>query len=105
VLGPSEDGGYYLIGMKKKHARLFEDITWSTEQVLAQTRERAAEAGLAVHTLPTSYDVDDRAMLQRLCDDLFSELQPVTTTPRAPETKRYLGELIAREGRERIWPA
>jgi uncharacterized protein len=43
VLGPSSDGGYYLIGLKTVHRRLFEDIAWSTERVAAQTLERACE--------------------------------------------------------------
>ena len=42
VLGPSTDGGYYLIGMKRPHPGLFEDIAWSTDQVLSQTLARAA---------------------------------------------------------------
>ncbi len=52
VLGPSDDGGYYLIGLKRRHRRLFEEIDWSTESVLAQTEERAAEIGLVVQPLP-----------------------------------------------------
>jgi hypothetical protein len=67
VLGPANDGGYYLIGLKKPHARLFEDIAWSTPTVLMRTRERAAEIGLPVALLPMWYDVDDAetfAMLQ-----------------------------------------
>lgn len=59
VFGPASDGGYYLIGLKRSHARLFEDITWSTPAVLAQSMERAAEIGLPVGLLPTWYDVDD----------------------------------------------
>ena len=53
VLGPSSDGGYYLIGLKTVHRRLFEDIAWSTERVAAQTLERAREIGLDVHVLST----------------------------------------------------
>ena len=43
VLGPSDDGGYYLIGLKKLHRRLFEEIDWSTERVLEQTIAAARE--------------------------------------------------------------
>ena len=46
VLGPAEDGGYYLLGMRRAHAALFADIAWSSEHVAAQTRERARAAGL-----------------------------------------------------------
>ena len=59
VLGPSTDGGYYLIGLKRPHRRLFEDIDWSTERVVAQTLARARELDLPVHHLPSWYDVDD----------------------------------------------
>src|SRR6266851_6828827 len=41
VLGPSSDGGYYLLGLKTAHRRMFEDIDWSTERVARQTMERA----------------------------------------------------------------
>ncbi len=66
VLGPSSDGGYYLLGIKTAHRRLFEDITWSTERVAEQTRERAREIKLDVHTLPVWYDVDDAEGLSQL---------------------------------------
>jgi rSAM/selenodomain-associated transferase 1 len=66
VLGPADDGGYYLLGMKQAHAQLFADIAWSTDTVAAATRERAVTIGLDVVTLPTWYDVDDAASLERL---------------------------------------
>ena len=61
VLGPCTDGGYYLLGLKAPHRRLFEDVAWSTAQVAQQTRARAAEIGLPLHELPEWYDVDDVA--------------------------------------------
>jgi rSAM/selenodomain-associated transferase 1 len=70
VLGPSSDGGYYLLGLKTAYRRLFEDIAWSTERVAAQTLERAAEVGLEVHRLPVWYDVDDVESLRRLQSEL-----------------------------------
>ena len=66
VLGPSSDGGYYLLGLKTAHRRLFEDIAWSTERVAEQTLERAREIALDVHMLPVWYDVDDVEGLRRL---------------------------------------
>ncbi len=99
VLGPSSDGGYYLIGMKTLQRALFERIDWSTERVLAQTIDRARECGVEVELLPEFFDVDDRATLRRLCDELLN-----TKNGSAPATKNYLEELIAREGRDRIWP-
>lgn len=70
VLGPSADGGYYLLGLKAAHRRMFERVTWSSEHVARQTRERAAEIGLELHELPEWYDVDDLASLQMLHDEL-----------------------------------
>ena len=71
VLGPSNDGGYYLLGLKRLHPRLFQDIAWSTEHVVRQTLERAAEVGLPVHLLPEWYDVDDVNGLRMLQTELF----------------------------------
>ena len=101
VLGPCEDGGYYLIGLKKPHKELFERIDWSTGRVLAQTRQRAREMGLAVKLLPVGYDVDDSAGLQRLCKELLSGKQSDSVAPR---TRKFLRDIIAHEGRARIWP-
>ncbi len=70
VLGPSSDGGYYLLGLKAAHRHMFEDIAWSTEQVAKQTLERAREIGLDVHRLPVWYDVDDVDGLRRLHAEL-----------------------------------
>ena len=70
VLGPAEDGGYYLLGMTALHERLYAGITWSTERVAAQTRAAAAAIGLPAHDLLPWYDVDDRTALARLCTDL-----------------------------------
>lgn len=66
VLGPADDGGYYLIGLKQPHAALFADIAWSTEHVADQTLQRAAAIGLQAELLPPWFDVDDIASLERL---------------------------------------
>ena len=58
MLGPAEDGGYYLIGMNTPSDALFHDIDWSHSVVLQQTLDRAADAGLRVATLPYWYDID-----------------------------------------------
>ena len=105
VFGPSEDGGYYLLGLKQAHRRLFEDIEWSTERTGPQTLERAAEIGLEVVQLPTWYDVDDRATLRALCDELFD---PASARAKAggfpaPRSKEMLAAVLAAEGRGRIW--
>jgi uncharacterized protein len=59
VLGPARDGGYYLLGLKQAHLRIFDDIEWSTSRVADQTIERAREIGLDVHVLAPWYDIDD----------------------------------------------
>ena len=66
VLGPCEDGGYYLIGLRSPQPRLFEDIPWSTDAVLAATLAKARAAGLSVHLLPRWFDVDTELDLRRL---------------------------------------
>src|SRR6266496_1126857 len=100
VLGPCDDGGYYLIGLKRLHRELFERIDWSTEQVFEQTSQHATQIGVRVHELPRGFDVDDRVALHRLCDELLGENAPDSI---APQTTEFLRELIARDERERIW--
>jgi uncharacterized protein len=96
VLGPSTDGGYYLLGCKRIHPRLFEDIAWSTEAVARQTLERAAELGLAVHMLPAWYDVDDAASLRMARREV---LDGVGFHPRiASSPARNTAELFGRLG-------
>lgn len=77
VLGPAEDGGYYLIALRADAVarRLFEDVDWSTDRVLPATLERCRELGLEVELLPEAADVDTPGDLRRLasrldCDDL-----------------------------------
>jgi glycosyltransferase A (GT-A) superfamily protein (DUF2064 family) len=69
VLGACDDGGYYLLGMRVPHARLFADIAWSTSSVAATTRTRAAELGLDLVEVPPWYDIDDAAALEQLVRD------------------------------------
>ena len=94
VLGPSDDGGYYLIGMKKPHRHLFEQIDWSTERVFNQTIQRATEVGLEVKLLPGGYDVDDEASLRRLCNELLTD---ETSAAIAPYTREYLTSVVLRK--------
>jgi uncharacterized protein len=71
VLGPAADGGYYLIGLKHLHQRLFEAIDWSTERVYRQTITRAGEIGVPVTALAEWYDVDDEVSLTLLASELL----------------------------------
>jgi uncharacterized protein len=104
VLGPSDDGGYYLIGLKKLHRRLFERIDWSTERVLEQTIAAAREMGLTVNLLPTWYDVDDQSTLARLYSELFQTNGSASDGFEAQATRQFLADIIEREGRGRVWP-
>ncbi|HZG54620.1 MAG TPA: TIGR04282 family arsenosugar biosynthesis glycosyltransferase [Pyrinomonadaceae bacterium] len=105
VLGPTDDGGYYLIGMKRAHPRLFEEIAWSTADVSRQTAERAREINLDVRFLPAWYDVDDASALSRLSDELFgapgNEMSDAKLVPYpAPHTRAELSRLL--EGRAQL---
>ncbi|MFN2529790.1 MAG: TIGR04282 family arsenosugar biosynthesis glycosyltransferase [Pyrinomonadaceae bacterium] len=103
VLGAAEDGGYYLIGLKHAHWNLFDRIAWSTSDVLAHTRQRAAEIDLPVELLPRWYDVDDAETLHQLCEELFFTPSSEGAYP-APHTRSFLHSIIESEGLQRICP-
>jgi hypothetical protein len=110
VLGQSDDGGYYLIGLKKAHENLFDRIAWSTAYVLAHTVERAREIDLEVILLPRWYDVDDAETLSRLCSELLQSEKPSMGENghrgfAATFTRDFLDHLLQGDGRDRIWPA
>jgi rSAM/selenodomain-associated transferase 1 len=84
VLGPSADGGYYLIGARTLYPPLFAGVTWSTPTVLCQTCSRAQSLGLRVAFVPPWYDVDTKDDLRRLAADFAS---PARCSPR---TRRFL---------------
>jgi hypothetical protein len=89
VVGPSTDGGYYLLGVTQVYRRLFEEIEWSSARVFEQTLQRAAELDLAVTLLEPWYDVDDAAGLRRLRADL------ARSDAGAHSTRRVLERLAA----------
>src|SRR3954469_4055951 len=76
VLGPTIDGGYYLIGLKAPHPSLFDDIPWSTSDVYRLTVARARAIGLPVTALPVWYDVDDAETLAWLQDEVAGRPLP-----------------------------
>jgi glycosyltransferase A (GT-A) superfamily protein (DUF2064 family) len=78
VLGPADDGGYYVLGLKAPHAALFRDIAWSTDSVAETTRMRAREIGLDLVELPAWYDVDDAASLGVLLRESEGYAAPAT---------------------------
>ena len=97
VLGPADDGGYYIVGMKAPHVHLFEDIAWSTATVAAQTRQRAHALNLPVTELDPWYDVDDGPALRRLFRELESSGDGGGLSPYpAPETAACIERLMLR---------
>ena len=70
VLGPSIDGGYYLIGLKKPLRKLFRDVKWSSENVLDKTIKNARDANKKVALLKVWYDIDDKESLVHLINDI-----------------------------------
>ena len=90
VLGPSEDGGYYLIGLRRLHPELFEGMQWSTPTVLEETLRRGHALGLSATKLSAWYDVDTAADLVRLQADLAAG------PPGGPRhTRRFVLERLA----------
>jgi uncharacterized protein len=81
VLGPSADGGYYLIAMRAPHD-VFGGIEMSTPRVRAETCAKAAATGLRVHLLPPTFDVDEERDLVRLrallMDEAYAKMLPST---------------------------
>jgi uncharacterized protein len=101
VLGPAADGGYYLIGLKQFHRRLFEEIDWSTEQVYRQTLVRAGEIGLATASLPEWYDIDDGETLALLAGEVcmsWDAAIPYRDGYPAPTTTAFLNRLAVKNG-------
>ena len=94
VLSQAFDGGYTLVGLSKAHARLFEDIPWSTSEVYRLTLERAREIGLSVVDVPGWYDVDDASSLRMLESELAGERPPFTSLDgaEAPATRQFIQE-------------
>ncbi len=87
VLGPCEDGGYYLIGLTRPQPRLLREVQMSTPRVLEDTLALARAVGLRVALLPRWYDVDTAVELEWLRADLQRG------HPGAPHTRRFLSAL------------
>jgi hypothetical protein len=84
VLGPCDDGGYYLIGLKRPAPRLLREVRMSTPTVTGDTISLAHQAGLRVALLPTWYDVDTVTELERLGEELLK-----LDTGRACQTRAF----------------
>jgi len=90
VLGPAEDGGYFLIGLRAPQPALFEGIAWGTEAVLAETLAKAAALTLSVSLTPPWYDLDTPDDLHRLVRDLADV--PPGSEDDCPATRAALKE-------------
>ncbi len=90
TLGPTDDGGYYLIGVSKKLDGIFQDVTWSSDKVFAQTISNIKKIeGIDLLTLPQWYDVDEPDDLIRLQAELRKD---ILARNRAGETYRWFIE-------------
>lgn len=90
VVGPTTDGGYYLIGLTRSHPELFAQVDWSSATVLAATQARAEALGLSLSLLPEWYDVDTPEDLERL------RQQIAAGTTQARRTAKYLNKMAVK---------
>jgi hypothetical protein len=96
VLGPSDDGGYYLIGLRQAAPRLLREVRMSTPHVLHDTLDLAQAENRRVHLLPSWYDVDDHTTLARLHAELQSG---AANAPHTQSVLEHLPPLILAAGR------
>lgn len=107
VLGPTEGGGCYLVGVKQSHEGLFDRVSSTGANLIAHMTTAAAQIGLRVEMLPTWYEVSDVQSLNRLCEALLRS--PRRSAGRrndhlhqAPYTHRYLATLLENAQSERV---
>jgi rSAM/selenodomain-associated transferase 1 len=82
VLGGTEDGGYYVLGLKQNIPAIFQDIPWSTDKVYSMTLKRAERAGITgIVELPKWYDVDTPRDLRRLFAEVEDNANAFSTAP------------------------
>jgi rSAM/selenodomain-associated transferase 1 len=91
VLGPSTDGGYYLIGMSGKVTEVFEGIDWGTDKVLSSTQDKIKQMGASLSLLPPWYDVDTPGDLRFLKTHL--DLMGQSGLKGGSTTRRVIEEL------------
>jgi uncharacterized protein len=97
VLGGSNDGGYYLIGLKLPHREPFTGIHWSTSTVYSETVEAIRDAKIELAELPVWYDVDDRDTLNLIRDELLRGIAPPFANVagyHAPHSREFLRGLF-----------
>ncbi|MGH8648244.1 MAG: DUF2064 domain-containing protein, partial [Burkholderiales bacterium] len=99
VLGPAQDGGYYLIGLRKPAPELFTGIPWSTDRVLALTQTKASAAGLKTALLPIRRDIDTLDDLLALIEETDAGHDPSVARPSRSTGSRSRAK--SREGSRR----
>lgn len=101
VLGPSEDGGYYLIALVARAVapELFRGVPWSTSGVLAATRERCRRLGLRCELLAEGWDVDRPEDLDRLAREIEAGRLEGAATRRLLESWRAEEKLVEKTAR------
>jgi len=90
VLGPATDGGYYLVGMSRLCPNLFDQVSWSTEEVFGRTFSNAQKYGYSLRTLPAYFDIDTVQDLESFWKDRDSN----KVDQMAPLTGRYLARIL-----------
>jgi rSAM/selenodomain-associated transferase 1 len=93
VLGPADDGGYWLLGMTEPRTEPYAGITWSSAMVADETRARCADAGLSLAELDSWYDVDDREALLRLVREVGAPGHTAAPPYAAPRTTALVGKI------------
>ena len=93
VIGPSTDGGYYLLGMQGGLAEVFDDIDWSTSKVLPQTTQRLDQQNKSFALLPAKTDVDDESALRQMLADLTSKTSEEPASASQELVKKILATL------------
>lgn len=93
VFGPSEDGGYYLVGLAGPDERPFRNIAWGTPEVLRETAARCREAGIPFSFLPPGRDVDTGGDLNALAE--WAGAHPA---PGCPRTRGWISGFFGTAG-------
>lgn len=100
ALGPTQDGGYYLLALRTPESRLFDDIDWSSGRELGQTRSRASQLGLRIKDVQETFDIDNFADLMTL-----KELIQANGADACPRTAAALAHLNLTESSRMETPA
>jgi glycosyltransferase A (GT-A) superfamily protein (DUF2064 family) len=87
VLGKTEDGGFYLIGLRKLDTQIFENVSWSSDETFEQVWENIMDLGLHLREVPSWYDVDEPEDLEKL---LYEITHNENARRRAMKTFEYL---------------